>query len=258
MMLMREARLRLLAKMVKDQGSVDIQTLQKELGVSYPTLRRDLALLASRNVIQRVRGGAVAPEGLHAGLDWFYSDQFHPNHHLKARIGRVAAQLAQPRQKVLIEDSSGTMLEVARGLLRTLAITVYTNSLEIAYLLQAYGRCAAVHLTGGQLISDRYLAGSVAVANIKKMRVDIAFVGSHGFCVSAGITDGDPAAVQVKRAMIHAAARAVLVADHTKIGKVEQIVVEPLTAVHTIVTSAEADRADIQAIEALGVQVITC
>jgi DeoR/GlpR family transcriptional regulator of sugar metabolism len=254
---MRETRLRLLAKLVKDQHSIDVKTLQEQLGVSYPTLRRDLALLASRNVIQRVRGGAVAPDGLHAGLDWFYSDQFHPHHHLKARIGRVAAQLVQPRQTVLVEDSSGTMLEVARGLLHTLAITVYTNSLEIAYLLQAYGRCAAVHLTGGQLISDRYLAGPVAVANIKRLQVDIAFIGSHGFCVSAGITDLDPQAVQVKRAMIHSAKRAVLVADHTKIGKVEQITVEPLTAAHTIVTSAEADPTDIQAIEALGVQVIT-
>lgn len=254
---MREARLRLLAKLVKDQQSVDIKTLQEQLGVSYPTLRRDLALLASRNVIQRVRGGAVAPEGFHAGLDWFYSDQFHPNHHLKARIGRVAAQLAQPRQTILIEDSSGTMLEVARGLLHTLAITVYTNSMEIAYLLQAYGRRATVHLTGGQLITDRYLAGPVAVANIRNLQVDIAFIGSHGFTVSAGITDRDPMAVQVKRAMIHAAKRAVLVADHTKIGCVEEIVVEPLNAVHTVVTSVEADPADIRAMEALGVEVIT-
>ena len=48
--------------------------------------------------------------------------------------------------------------------------------------------------------------------------VDVAFIGTNGCSVERGLTTPDPAEAAVKRAMISAARRSVLLADHTKIG----------------------------------------
>lgn len=49
-------------------------------------------------------------------------------------------------------------------------------------------------------------------------RVDVAFLGANGRAVERGLTTLDPAEAAVKRAMIAAARRSVLLADHTKVG----------------------------------------
>jgi DeoR/GlpR family transcriptional regulator of sugar metabolism len=51
---------------------------------------------------------------------------------------------------------------------------------------------------------------------------------------------------------------AVLVADHSKSGRLETIAVEPLSALHALVTTREIAADTVDAIRSLGVQVITC
>src|SRR5262249_62386215 len=48
--------------------------------------------------------------------------------------------------------------------------------------------------------------------------VDVAFMGTNGCSVERGLPTPDPAEAAVKRAMIAAARRSILLADHTKIG----------------------------------------
>jgi DeoR family fructose operon transcriptional repressor len=50
------------------------------------------------------------------------------------------------------------------------------------------------------------------------MFVDVAFIATNGLSPERGLTTPDPAEAAVKRAMIAAARRTVVLADHTKVG----------------------------------------
>lgn len=255
---MREERLWRLTKLVNERESISVGQLLHDLNISYPTLRRDLNLLASRGVIKRVRGGVVAATGLQNGPNWFYKEESYPTHHLKVRIGQAAAQLVKMHQTIMLEHSTGTTLEVARALLRTVDITVITNSMEIAYLMKAFGKCRAVHLAGGTLYTDRYLAGPLTLSILQQFRVDIAFVGADGYSSTEGITDNSLEAAEIKRSMINSAQKPVLVADHTKVGVRKIVHCVPLSSINTLVTTHEIAQSEADAIAALGVNVIVC
>src|SRR3712207_7152787 len=56
-----ERRQQRIAMLVREAGGVTIAGLEKELGISAATARRDLALLERRGKVKRTHGGAVAP-----------------------------------------------------------------------------------------------------------------------------------------------------------------------------------------------------
>ena len=53
----RQARI---AATLREQGRVEVSALAAEYGLSEDTIRRDLRLLASRGLVQKTHGGAVA------------------------------------------------------------------------------------------------------------------------------------------------------------------------------------------------------
>ncbi|HHW09715.1 MAG TPA: DeoR/GlpR transcriptional regulator [Firmicutes bacterium] len=233
---MRQERLSAMTRIIRERRSMSVSALMREFDISYPTLRRDLSVLAARGVIKRVRGGAVIHEGLGTGPSWFrYLDAKHRS---KVRMGEVAAKLVKPRQTVIIENG-GTTLEVARALLRVADLVVVTNSLEISYLLNIYGKCRQVILTGGILRSDSYLYGPLTIATLEQFSADLAFVGANSVSLEHGIMDSDLMYSHIKRTIIRSAKKAILVADYSKFKREDTIVVEPLNALDTIVTTDE-------------------
>lgn len=250
---MYQVRRQRIVQMTRERGAVKIQDLKTALGVSEATLRRDLAILARQGALRRVHGGATAIEGVERALDWYSAHDTD----LKVRIGTCAAKLVKPKMTVSLENG-GTTFEVARALLRTPDIRVVTNSLYIAYLLNLYGKCKGVELTGGTLRQDSYLFGPFTNLTLSHFTVDIAFIGTMALSVEKGITDPDLMTAETKRTFIHNARQAVLVADHKKMGRVETMTVESLTALHALVTTQEAPLETVEEIRGLGVQVITC
>ena len=57
----QERRKRILQRL-QQEGSLDLDTIARELGMSLMTINRDVQLLASEGKIKRVHGGVVLPE----------------------------------------------------------------------------------------------------------------------------------------------------------------------------------------------------
>jgi DeoR/GlpR family transcriptional regulator of sugar metabolism len=57
-----EQRQSLILAMVNQRGSLSITEIQRKLKVSRETIRRDLLLLANRNVLRKTHGGALSLE----------------------------------------------------------------------------------------------------------------------------------------------------------------------------------------------------
>ena len=100
-------------------------------------------------------------------------------------------------------------------------LTVVTNSIPVADVFYRAGRPdQTVVLTGGTRTPSDALVGPVAVAAIRTLHLDLLFLGVHGMSERAGFTTPNLMEAETNRALVAAAARLVVLADHTKWGTV--------------------------------------
>jgi DeoR family fructose operon transcriptional repressor len=245
-------RRRVIASIVRERGSVRGRDLVELLGVTDETIRRDLLQLADSGAIRRSRGGAVAIRP----LDETATDIRLREHSAeKLAIGARAAELVADGSRIIL-DSGTTTLALARALKTKRDLVVVTTAVNhAAELLGVPG--TTVVMTGGEIRPLTYGAtGELAVATLREVRVDIAFLAIHSVSVEGGLTYPSFEEVATKRAMIAAAARVVLLADHSKFGREAFVKVAPIVAVDAIVTTPGVDPTEADAIRALGIELI--
>jgi DeoR family glycerol-3-phosphate regulon repressor len=213
-----------------ERGRVTIAELARELGVSDDTVRRDLRALESLGGLQKTHGGAVSLDlpktarRARAGL-------LLP---VKQTLARCAA--AYPAAgSVLFIDAGSTLLEVARQLPRQ-AFTVITHSLDVANCL-AERQEITLHLAGGAWDArQRLFNGAAAEAFVQRFRADWAILGACAVDLDIGVTASEASDAEIKRRMLAASRRALLVADHSKFGRNEPHWVAPLARFEAVVT----------------------
>jgi DeoR/GlpR family transcriptional regulator of sugar metabolism len=116
---------------------------------------------------------------------------------------------------------------------------------------------ANVVIVGGMLRpSELSLIGFITDQALKEVRVNKVIMGITAISVAAGLSNDHLPEVMTDRAIFSMAPEVILVADHTKLGRVASGFVAPLTRVTTLITDCEADLEIVQQVRGLGVQVI--
>ena len=242
-----------IAEQARVAGRVDVAELAVTFSVSLETVRRDLTALERSGILRRVHGGAIPAERLR---------------HEPALAVRAAAQQSQKRriaQAALSElagatsiliDAGSTTAEFAELLPTGRDLTVVTNGVPIAMAL-AHRTDLTVHLLGGR-VRPRTLAtvDHVALNNLAMLCVDVAFLGTNGVSLERGFTTADPAEAEVKRAMIAAARRAVVLADASKIGDDQFARFATLADVETLIMDSAVDARLAAELETAGPRVV--
>ena len=118
-------------------------------------------------------------------------------------------------------------------------ITVVTNSVPVANVFFEADLGQTVLLTGGLRTVSDALVGPVAVAALHNLHVDLVFMGVHGMDAAAGFTTPNLMEADTNRAMVAAAGRLVVVADHTKWGTVGLSRIARLQDASVLVTDAD-------------------
>ncbi|GAB3633095.1 DeoR/GlpR family DNA-binding transcription regulator [Microbacterium sp. AGC85] len=246
-----------IVSIIERQGFARVQELSRTLSVSEVTVRSDLDLLAEENVIQRVHGGAIS------GIK---STAQSPDYERalaravteKRRIGNAAAALVDSEMAILL-DAGTTTLAIARALraredLR--GVVVFTNSLTIALELGvAEPHHITVVVTGGTVnYKQRSLIDPLGDMFIGSVHSDICFIGCNGVS-SRGFTNSSLPEVTMKRRYLDSAARAIVVADSSKIGKSQVIQVAPLQRIDMLVTGVEAPPVELEALREAGLTI---
>jgi DeoR/GlpR family transcriptional regulator of sugar metabolism len=192
-------------------GSAHVSDLAERFGVSEMTVRRDLRELADAGKVERVRGGAV-----HAGREPPFEETVVERFDAKHRIGAAAAALVEDGQTVMI-DIGTTTLQAAYHL-HGRAITVVTTSLAVYEELMPDHAIELV-LPGGIVRRNyRSLVGVLAEDSLRQLRADVLLLGSSAVDEQLAVWDSTMVEVPIKRAMIAAAERVVLLADAAKFG----------------------------------------
>src|SRR5215203_6656346 len=124
-----ERRQQRIAMLVREVGSVTVAGLEKELGISAATARRDLALLERRGKVKRTHGGAVAP-GLTQHEDSF-QQRLGEAVEQRKRLARATAPLLGADETVFIDSSTTAYYAARRILASTPGVTCLTNLVPV-------------------------------------------------------------------------------------------------------------------------------
>jgi DeoR family transcriptional regulator of aga operon len=256
--LLPEARRSQILAIIEQRGFVRVSQLSRYLGVSDVTVRADLDALASNRAVQRVHGGAIS--GLRAAaLERPFEQSLMSAAQEKVRIGNAAAALVTSNQSVMI-DVGTTNTAVARALAAredVENVVIITNALNIALEFERVIPRFTVIVTGGTLRPAQHsLVDPLADVVIERLKGDIAFVGATGIDVRVGVSNANVPEADMKRRMLQASSRAVVVADSQKLGISQLSRVVPITGVDTLITGAEAPRDEIEGFRKAGVEVI--
>jgi DeoR family transcriptional regulator of aga operon len=252
------ARRQQILELIERRGFVRVSFLASHFGISDVTARADLEALAESNAVQRVHGGAVSGLGS-TTLERSFEVAAKESAGEKHRIGEAAALLVKSHQVILL-DVGTTTTALARGLVRRddlTDVTVVTNSLNIAVELEDAHPRITVVVTGGTLRPSQHsLVDPMADSLLARVRGNIAFIGCNGISADSGVTNMNFAEGDMKRRMLHSAARRVVVADSTKVGVEHTSKVGELTDLDLLITGKEADARSLQAIRDAGLEVL--
>lgn len=248
-----EERHQQIVERARADGRVDVGALAALFDVTPETVRRDLTTLERHGLLRRVHGGAIPVERLGFEPGLAARDAV-----LMAEKDRIAkAALAElPSEGAVLLDAGTTTARLADALPNDRELTVVTNALPIAMTLSVRPN-VTVHLLGGR-VRGRTMAGvdAWALRLLADVYVDVAFMGTNGVSVERGLTTPDAAEAAVKRAMIAAARRTVVLADHTKVGVDHFARFGSLQDVDVLITDSAVD-GDLSAeIEGAGIRVV--
>jgi len=229
-------------------GSTHVSDLALNFGVSEMTVRRDLRSLAREGKLERVRGGAV-----NASTERPFAETAVERFDAKNRVGAAAARLVQDGQTVMIDIGTTTLQAAHR--LHGRDITVVTTSLAVYEELVSDPTIELV-LPGGVVRRIyRSLVGVLAEDSLRQLKADVLFLGTSGIDDELAVWDTTMVEVPIKRAMIAAADRVVLLADAEKFSMQGIVRVCDAGAIDHIITDDSLSPAVHAAIDEAGIEV---
>lgn len=230
-----EERQQAIATLVGQLGRVAVTDLAERYDVTTETVRRDLAVLDRMGLVRRVHGGAVPPAAL-TSMELGTTERESSRSPEKDRIAKAALDFLPPSGGSVLFDAGTTTGRVAALLPADRELVTVTNSLPIATRLSVHAG-AQVHLLGGRVRGVTQAAvGPQTLRALDELRVDIAFIGTNGLTTGHGLSTPDTDEGAVKRAMIGAAHRVVVVTDSSKFGREDFVRFAAIEDIDVLVT----------------------
>ena len=226
--------------------------------ISEATARRDLEQMAAQGVILRVHGGAIP---IQAGADFRTAppelpviERAREQREEKKRIGAAAAGLVRDGESVFL-GSGTTVLEAARCLHNRRGLTVITNSLAVIHLLAGEADITLVSLGGLYRPSEQSFIGHIAEQSLTEVRADKVLMGIRALDLGQGLTSDYLPEIRTDRAILRVARETILLADHTKMGRVSTAFVADLSSIQRVITDTLTPPEIVQALLSQGLQV---
>ena len=247
-----EQRQQKILERLANHRSVRVSGLASSLHVSEASIRRDLHCLEEAGLLRRTHGGALGSQT--SSFEPSLAEKEDRLKDEKAAIAREAAALIQDGEAIML-DAGSTTLQIARQLRQRHNNIVVTNAVNIACELATAD--LDVTLTGGTLRQLTFsLVGPIAETTLAGLHVDKLFLATNGVDLRCGLTTPNLAEAQAKRAMIESAREVILVADHSKLGRISFCRFCPLMRIDCLITDQGAPSEFLRALEQRRVKVL--
>ncbi|UOQ94644.1 DeoR/GlpR family DNA-binding transcription regulator [Halobacillus shinanisalinarum] len=227
------------------QGTVHIEQIASDLGVSSMTIRRDLASLEKEGKLVRSHGGAILPERMAQEIP--YQTKLSSYKGEKEFIAKKAAEMIPENAKVLL-DSGTTNLEIAKLIKTRGDLLIVTNDAKIS--MELLYSDSEVISTGGELQKDiGAFMGTHVQALLNQIRVDVVFLGANAIDLNGGISAPSMEKAFIKKLMLESATMKWVVADHSKFNRRAFAHVCHLNTINGIITDNQLEEHDRKKLE---------
>lgn len=250
--LFAEERKALILRLVHEERKVTVAELAKRFNVTGATVRADLRELERRGLLTRTHGGAI--EKTKTGFEPDSRRREVQNLQAKQRIGQAALALIEDGDTIVL-DTGTTTLELARCLNQRKNITVVTNDIVIAQVLEDMESVNVIFMGGLLRKGFHCTIGIRGRAIMEGLTVDKAFMAANGFTVAKGATTPDVQHAETKKLMIAISVKTILLCDRTKLGRVSLAQFLPSNQLEVLVTDGMGEK-ERQQIERAGIELI--
>jgi len=246
-------------KFLLGAGTATIEELLAVAGSSAPSIRRDLVRLENRGLIRRTHGGAELVEPL-LYEPFRYDSSFLAREQRfaaeKRRIGLAAADLVQADETIGLTAGT-TTTHIGRSLRHRDKIQVVTNAINIGMeLCNQPG--IRTYLTGGVVpwAWSFSLTGNAALTFLDDVYMDKLFLSVTGLDAERGATTLEADEALVYRKMLKQSKQVIVVADSSKLGKVNAAFICPANEIHILITDTGATAEALAPFERQGIRVL--
>jgi DeoR/GlpR family transcriptional regulator of sugar metabolism len=211
----RQERKQAIVDHVVANGFASAAELAELTGVSLMTVHRDIGELATQGILRKYHGGVSAqPSTVFESSSDF---RLHTSIAAKQALARAALKFVSPGMSLMLDDST-TVLALARLLPEVGPLTVVTNYRQATEVLRTAEDIRLIGIGGEYSRTHDSYVGLPAQEMISGFSVDLALQSTSG--MTADLTfHQEQEIVMVKRAMMTAGARNVLLMDASKVGR---------------------------------------
>ncbi len=216
-------------------GSASIEAIAYRFGVSRMTVHRDLDRLEADRLLRKVRGGATVQSSSQFESDFRYRARLAREE--KRRIAATAVEKIEPGQVVILDDGS-TIAEMVPFLTIPRPLTVITNNAAVMANLMEVEDIKLITLGGSYVRRFHGYFGMMTQESLRSVRADQAFISTSSIAERTTFHQ-DQLIAQTKRAIMDAAGRLHLLADHTKFGRTALHVLGDIGCFETVITDTD-------------------
>lgn len=230
------------------------QDLADRFNISVSTIRRDLDLLAKEGFLSRTHGGAVR---MRQHSTYEPSTELARNTAVEEKGAIVTEAIKQIKADQSILIDTGTISHDLADAVVSLdmPLTVITNDICVANKL-TYKPPITLVVPGGTNRFGAYsLLGQPGISFLKDVRCDLFFMSAQAVDVECA-SDTVLELTELKRAMLNAAEKTILLADSSRFNARALYRIAGLDKVHTIITDEGLSGKDRESIQAHGVELL--
>ena len=212
--------------------------MAEQLNVSADTIRRDVKELDQKQMLKKVHGGAIS-------LGFITNNGSVDVYDLEEK--KIIANKALPLisdDAVIFIDGGTTCMELVKMIPLRKKITCFTVSLPIAIELVKKQNINLIFI-GGKISHDSHMSISIGAVNeISQIKFDYSFISTGYIDPNHGLSEFDWEVVQIKRGIIKASRKTVLLCISKKFNSQQKYKCVDVNDIDTMVT--ELDREDIR------------
>ncbi|MCP3868734.1 MAG: DeoR/GlpR transcriptional regulator [Gammaproteobacteria bacterium] len=250
---MKKRRQTIIVDIVRKNGKADVEELAGFFDISRETIRRDLTELSKSGKINKVHGGATLP-GDH--VEGTFQQRMSDNPEAKSRIACTAASLITTGETIFI-DTGSTTFYFAEKLADNLALTIVTNSAEVARLVASPNNDNQTFLLGGEFNTrNQQTVGTMVTSQIRSFRAHHAVLTVGAIDAVTGIMDFDIEEAQVARTMIEQSQFVTILVDSSKLNGIASFEICPLSSIDQLVCDVMPPTNLAKALKKAGVEII--
>ena len=241
-------------KLLKSSGRLSIKEISDAFSVSEITIRRDLDVLDSQNLIERSHGSVALNKSLLEESTPKFDDKSTIHTAEKECIAKAAALRIKEGDVVFV--NAGTTVLYLPKYIHVPNVRIVTNN---ACMATAEGQeNIELFITGGERYpKTQSLVGDMAIYSLSRINANKCILSVNGITAEQGITSSYYMETTVNFTMLsRCSGERIVIADSSKIGRVFSFVSAGIELVDTLITDAGADKEELAKLERAGVTVI--